>query len=63
WNNSYHGKYGHLLLNTDGTWHYDVTVGSVDWVGNRKTTVGTTIDKLGEGQTLTDTITIQSKDG
>ncbi|GEM81341.1 VCBS domain-containing protein [Vibrio superstes] len=63
WNNSYHGQYGHLLLNTDGTWHYDVPVGSVDWVGNRKTTVGTTIDKLGEGQTLTDTITIQSKDG
>ncbi|WP_394239610.1 VCBS domain-containing protein, partial [Vibrio astriarenae] len=63
WNNSYHGQYGHLLLNTDGTWHYHVTVGSVDWVGNRKSTVGTTIDQLGEGQTLTDTITIQSKDG
>ncbi|MFA0178026.1 VCBS domain-containing protein, partial [Vibrio lentus] len=63
WNNSYHGQYGHLLLNTDGTWHYDVTVGSVDWVNNRKTTTGTTIDQLGEGQTLTDTITIQSKDG
>ncbi|PQJ93230.1 VCBS domain-containing protein, partial [Aliivibrio sifiae] len=63
WNNSYHGQYGHLLLNTDGTWHYDVTVGNVDWVGNRKTTVGTTIDELGENQTLTDTITIYSKDG
>ncbi|MGV2988222.1 VCBS domain-containing protein, partial [Vibrio sp. E150_011] len=63
WNNSYHGQYGHLLLNTDGTWHYIVPVGSVDWVNNRKTTIGTTIDKLGEGQTLTDTITIQSKDG
>ncbi|MCC4834184.1 VCBS domain-containing protein [Shewanella sp. 10N.7] len=63
WNNSYHGQYGHLLLNSDGTWHYDVTVGSVDWVGNRKSTIGSTIDKLGEGQTLTDTITIQSKDG
>ncbi|MFM2607402.1 VCBS domain-containing protein [Vibrio chagasii] len=63
WNNSYHGQYGHLILNTDGTWHYDVTVGNVDWVGNRKSTVGTTIDQLGEGQTLTDTITVQSKDG
>ncbi len=63
WNNSYHGQYGHLLLNTDGTWHYHVTVGSVDWVGNTKTTIGTTIDQLGEGQSLTDTITIQSKDG
>ncbi|MFV8455990.1 VCBS domain-containing protein, partial [Vibrio owensii] len=63
WNNSYHGQYGHLILNTDGTWHYDVTVGNVDWVGNRKSTVGTTIDQLGDGQTLTDTITIQSKDG
>ncbi|CAH6982126.1 Tandem-95 repeat protein [Vibrio chagasii] len=63
WNNSYHGQYGHLILNTDGTWHYDVTVGNVDWVGNTKTTVGTTIDQLGEGQSLTDTITIQSKDG
>ncbi|WP_295891466.1 VCBS domain-containing protein [uncultured Vibrio sp.] len=63
WNNSYHGQYGHLLLNTDGTWHYHVAVGSVDWVGNRKTTVGTTIDELGENQTLTDTITVYSKDG
>ena len=63
WNNSYHGQYGHLLLNSDGTWHYDVTVGSIDWVGNRKTTVGTTIDELGENQTLTDTITVYSKDG
>ncbi|WP_141677285.1 VCBS domain-containing protein, partial [Aliivibrio sp. 1S128] len=63
WNNSYHGQYGHLLLNSDGTWHYDVTVGNVDWVGNRKTTVGTTIDELGESQTLTDTITVYSKDG
>ncbi|RBW67126.1 hypothetical protein DS893_00690, partial [Vibrionales bacterium C3R12] len=63
WNNSYHGQYGHLLLNTDGTWHYIVPVGSVNWVNNRKTTIGTAIDKLGEGQTLTDTVTIQSKDG
>ena len=63
WDNSYHGQYGHLLLNSDGTWHYHVTIGSSDWVGNRKTTVGTIIDGLGEGQTLTDTITIQSKDG
>ncbi|WP_220756535.1 VCBS domain-containing protein, partial [Shewanella colwelliana] len=63
WNNSYHGKYGHLLLNTDGTWHYIVPVGSVDWVNNRKTAIGTTIDKLGEGQSLTDTITVHSKDG
>ena len=63
WNNSYHGQYGHLLLNSDGTWHYDVTVGSIDWVGNRKTTIGTTIDELGESQTLTDTITVYSKGG
>ncbi|MCK8044963.1 VCBS domain-containing protein [Shewanella sp. 1CM18E] len=63
WNNSYHGQYGHLLLNPDGTWHYHVTVGSVDWVGNRKTTIGTTIDELGDNQTLTDTITVYSKDG
>ncbi len=63
WNNSYHGKYGHLLLNSDGTWHYHASAGSVDWVGNQKTTVGTAIDQLGEHQTLTDTITIYSKDG
>ncbi|MGR5215394.1 VCBS domain-containing protein [Vibrio harveyi] len=63
WNNSYHGKYGHLLLNSDGTWHYHASAGSVDWVGNQKTTVGTTVDQLGEGQTLTDTITVYSKDG
>ncbi|CDU06008.1 VCBS repeat protein [Vibrio coralliirubri] len=63
WNNSYHGQYGHLILNPDGTWHYHVTVGSVDWVSHRNTTVGTTIDELGENQTLTDTITVYSKDG
>ncbi|ARN74373.1 VCBS domain-containing protein [Oceanicoccus sagamiensis] len=60
---SYSGQYGHLLLNADGNWHYMVTVGSSDYVGNRISSVGSTIDQLGEGQSLTDTITVYSKDG
>ncbi|NOI86197.1 VCBS domain-containing protein [Vibrio sp. 99K-1] len=54
---SYHGTYGNLLLNADGNWHYMVTVGS-----NQHNTA-TKIDQLGDGQELTDTITVYSKDG
>ncbi|MDC5852452.1 VCBS domain-containing protein [Vibrio europaeus] len=61
---SYHGQYGHLLLREDGHWDYKVAAGQTDWLRQgASTTVGTTIDKLGSGETLTDTITIQTKDG
>ncbi|NOH78647.1 tandem-95 repeat protein [Vibrio sp. RE86] len=61
---SYHGQYGHLLLRGDGHWEYAVAAGQTDWQQKgASTTVGSTIDKLGTGETLTDTITIQTKDG
>ncbi|WP_429761736.1 VCBS domain-containing protein [Vibrio wakamikoensis] len=61
---SYHGQYGHLLLREDGHWDYKVAAGQTDWLRQgASTTVGTTIDKLGFGETLTDTITVQTKDG
>ncbi|WP_274883760.1 VCBS domain-containing protein [Vibrio harveyi] len=61
---SYHGQYGHLLLREDGHWDYKVAAGQTDWLRQgASTTVGSTIDKLGAGEALTDTITIQTKDG
>ena len=64
YNNSYHGQYGHLIINSQGQWHYAVTTGSHDWsIGGASSSVGSTIDQLGTGQTLTDTITVFSKDG
>ncbi|PMK31104.1 hypothetical protein BCT56_17425 [Vibrio lentus] len=60
---TYHGKYGHLILNTDGKWFYGVATGTADVNGGLTTNVGSTIDQLGANEALTDTITIQSKDG
>ncbi|PMN00734.1 hypothetical protein BCT41_11540 [Vibrio splendidus] len=60
---TYHGKYGHLILNTDGKWFYGIATGTADVNGGLTTNVGSTIDQLGANETLTDTITIQSKDG
>ncbi|WP_102371216.1 VCBS domain-containing protein [Vibrio lentus] len=60
---TYHGKYGHLILNTDGKWFYGVATGTADVNGGLTTNVGSTIDQLGANETLTDTITTQSKDG
>ncbi|NOI25264.1 VCBS domain-containing protein, partial [Vibrio mediterranei] len=61
---SYSGQYGHLLLRPDGHWDYAVAAGTHDWhLGSTKTTVGSTIDQLGQGETLTDTVTAHSKDG
>ncbi|WP_157936504.1 VCBS domain-containing protein [Vibrio splendidus] len=60
---TYHGKYGHLILNTDGKWFYGVATGTADVNGGLTTNVGSTLDQLGANETLTDTITIQSKDG
>ncbi|WP_028762722.1 VCBS domain-containing protein, partial [Shewanella colwelliana] len=59
---TYHGSYGRLILNADGNWHYNVNAGSRH-NGAMPGTAGTAIDKLGDGQSLTDTITIRSKDG
>ncbi|GLO59610.1 hypothetical protein MACH09_01180 [Vibrio sp. MACH09] len=59
----YHGTYGDLVLLTDGTWHYHADAGHRALIGGTTTTRGTAIDQLGEGQSLTDTITIHSKDG
>ncbi|MFS1984144.1 VCBS domain-containing protein [Vibrio breoganii] len=59
----YHGTYGDLILLTDGTWHYHADAGHLSGIGARPTTHGTVIDQLGEGQSLTDTITVHSKDG
>ncbi|WP_141347249.1 VCBS domain-containing protein, partial [Vibrio inusitatus] len=60
---NYHGTYGDLILNTDGSWHYVADAGSVSHIGGRPTTRGTAIDQLGDGETLTDTITVHSIDG
>ncbi|MFN3131910.1 VCBS domain-containing protein [Roseibium sp.] len=60
---TYHGTYGDLLLRANGEWFYHADAGSNRFVGGAATTRGTTIDRLGEGQSLTDTITVYSKDG
>ncbi|MFA0125940.1 VCBS domain-containing protein, partial [Vibrio sp. 10N.261.48.A2] len=54
---NYHGQYGNLMLLDDGTWHYTLEI------GQQASGVGRTIDKLGDGESLTDTITVYSKDG
>uniref|UniRef100_UPI00286F4329 VCBS domain-containing protein n=1 Tax=Flexibacterium corallicola TaxID=3037259 RepID=UPI00286F4329 len=60
---NYHGQYGDLLLNPNGTWHYHADAGSNRFVGGLATSHGTAIDQLGAGQSVTDTITVYSKDG
>ncbi|NOH95150.1 toxin, partial [Vibrio sp. AIC-3] len=57
----YHGTYGDLILQNDGTWHYHADAGHRAAIGGVATTRGTAIDQLGEGQSLTDTITVHSK--
>ncbi|AAZ27956.1 VCBS domain-containing protein [Colwellia psychrerythraea] len=59
---TYHGTYGQLVLNADGGWHYNVNAGNRH-NGAMPGTVGTAIDKLGDGDSLTDTITVRAKDG
>ncbi|WP_165821534.1 VCBS domain-containing protein [Falsiruegeria mediterranea] len=60
---NYHGTYGDLYLKANGEWHYYGDAGHLADAGARPTTRGTAIDQLGVGQTLTDTITVHSKDG
>ncbi|MEZ8043174.1 VCBS domain-containing protein [Vibrio sp. 10N.237.312.C02] len=60
---NYHGTYGDLILNPNGDWNYFADAGSLSHIGGRPTTRGSAIDKLGEGETLTDTITVHTKDG
>ncbi|MDC5807983.1 VCBS domain-containing protein [Vibrio europaeus] len=59
----YSGQYGDLLLRQDGTWFYHADTGQIRSTGGLASPRGTTIDQLGEHQTLTDTITVYSKDG
>ncbi|MEZ9765517.1 VCBS domain-containing protein [Vibrio splendidus] len=60
----YQGQYGRINLHQDGAWHYMVDIGHNGFTsGTSTTSVGTTIDQLGEGQSLTDTITVFAKDG
>jgi VCBS repeat-containing protein len=51
----YFGQYGRLILQQDGNWSYYADVGN--------SPVGRKIDALGNGEQLTDTITIRSADG
>ncbi|MBO9401805.1 VCBS domain-containing protein [Shimia sp. R9_3] len=60
---TYHGTYGDLNLRANGEWFYSADAGNARFFDGRPTTRGTAIDQLGEGQTLTDTITVYSKDG
>ncbi|WP_434764007.1 VCBS domain-containing protein [Vibrio fortis] len=60
---NYSGQYGDLLLRKDGTWFYHADTGQIRSTGGLASTRGTAIDQLGENQTLTDTITVYSKDG
>ncbi|MGR5175309.1 VCBS domain-containing protein [Vibrio mediterranei] len=60
---TYAGRYGDLSLTEDGKWFYYADLGHVRSVGGQYTQRGTQIDQLGEGQTLTDTVTVYTKDG
>ncbi|PMJ92777.1 VCBS domain-containing protein [Vibrio sp. 10N.261.55.A7] len=60
---NYAGKFGDLLLREDGTWSYYADAGNIRIKGGITTNRGSAIDQLGEGEVLTDTITIYSKDG
>jgi VCBS repeat-containing protein len=60
---TYSGKFGDLLLQENGQWTYYADAGGVRIKGGYASNRGSTIDQLGEGQTLTDTITVYSKDG
>jgi len=60
---TYSGKFGDLLLQENGQWTYYADAGGVRIKGGYASNRGSTIDQLGEGQSLTDTITVYSKDG
>ncbi|WP_220720857.1 VCBS domain-containing protein [Agarivorans litoreus] len=60
---TYSGKFGDLLLQENGQWSYYADAGGVRIKGGYASHRGSTIDQLGEGQSLTDTITVYSKDG
>jgi len=60
---TYSGQYGDLLLRKDGAWFYHADTGQIRSTGGLVSNRGTKIDQLGENQTLTDTITVYSKDG
>ncbi|WP_237444341.1 VCBS domain-containing protein [Sinobacterium norvegicum] len=55
WRPTVNGQYGHLSIWDNGNWVYEVSAGD--------SAAGRAIDKLGEGEELTDTMTVYSKDG
>ena len=59
----YHGQFGDLILERNGSWHYVANAGSAKVAGGMPSTQGQTIDELGAGQSVKDTITIYAKDG
>ncbi|MFA0150852.1 VCBS domain-containing protein [Vibrio sp. 10N.261.46.C10] len=55
WKPTVNGQYGHLSIWDNGNWVYEVSAGN--------SAAGRAIDKLGQGEELTDTMTVYSKDG
>ncbi|PMG19291.1 hypothetical protein BCU97_05105 [Vibrio splendidus] len=55
WKPTINGQYGHLSIWDNGNWVYEVSAGN--------SAAGRAIDKLGQGEELTDTMTVHSKDG
>nr|WP_282166558.1 VCBS domain-containing protein [Shewanella japonica] len=60
---NYAGKYGDLLLREDGNWSYYADAGNIRGKGGYATNRGSAIDQLGKGESITDTVTVYSKDG
>ncbi|CAK1810729.1 VCBS repeat-containing protein [Vibrio crassostreae] len=52
---TYQGHYGHIIMLPSGEWNYYASIG--------QNSTGRKIDHLGQGETLTDTVTIKSADG
>ncbi|HHX8330666.1 TPA: VCBS domain-containing protein, partial [Vibrio alginolyticus] len=54
-NGTYQGTHGQVIMQSNGDWSYYASIG--------QTATGRAIDHLGKGESLTDTITVQSADG
>ncbi|GIU22500.1 hypothetical protein TUM3792_24760 [Shewanella sp. MBTL60-007] len=52
---TYYGTHGHVILQDNGDWSYYVSIG--------QDATGRAIDHLGQGESLTDTVTVKSADG
>ncbi|WP_425667690.1 VCBS domain-containing protein (plasmid) [Vibrio tubiashii] len=51
----YQGTHGHVILQSNGDWSYYASIG--------QDTTGRKIDHLGQGESITDTVTVRSADG